>query len=619
MIDWLLPTRITDEPEQRFRAELVLGFGAFELLSAGLFSASELARGSNALGWVYLAGVAMIIATLVWLSRGAEPSRAGRVLLVVMFALVTFTNLATGGRSLGANIAMPTLLLFAVLLSSPRAGFIWTVLVVAELLVVAGLRRSDYSFPITPNPAWVASAIDRVPLVFGLASALIATIIQRALRRFRLALEQTRATEAITRSDALASAARFTDFAEIAADGFWETDAELRLCYVSPSFATAMGLEPSQMIGLTPEQAYRLRFPDAPALTSYMAPLREHRAYDNQLLHTRDRMGRNRVLLSQARPVQDSTGAFAGFRGVVQDITGNREAEASLVAAERRLRLITDNVPALISYIDSEKIFRFNNLAYATWLRRPMSEITGHRLSEIYSPDTFQIIEPNIDRALAGEQVSFEMDVPVPDVRHVSVTYVPESDESGKVLGVFGLIHDISELKRIELELRDIARTDSLTGLANRLQFNERLVEAIARSERSAGQMALMFLDLDHFKSVNDSLGHKAGDLLLREYAARLTRNVRITDTVARLAGDEFVIILESLHSIDEAQIVAQKIIASMGEPVDLGGTPRVVSTSIGIAMRIAGDTDGEGLLRRADEALYRAKAAGRGGFHISR
>ena len=571
LLDTLLPRRSVGGPAQRFSAELVYGFGAFELLATGAFCLTELAWGTAMLGVIYAVTWVPILIILIWLRNGGDPARASTALMVVLFSLITVTNFSTGGQALGANIALPTVVLFAVLMSSPRVAMFWTALVVIEIIVVSQLRNSTLDFPIKPNPEWTASAIDRVPLFFSLASALIALITRRALQHFQVSLEEAR-------EEATATASRFTDFAELAADGFWETDADLRLIYVSPSFAQAIGLEIEQMIGRTPEQAYRLRFPDLPDLSAYAEPLGKQEAFSGQILQMFDHAGQKRLLLNQGLPRFNDAGVFEGYRGVVQDVTAQHNAEKALRFNEQRLRSITENIPAMISYIDSDGVFRFNNSAYEKWLRRPLADITGHHVSDLYDAETYQLIEPYIKRSLHGEQVTFDLDPSGSRKRYVRVTYVPEVNVDGKVLGIYGLIHDISELKRIEQQLRILAEYDSLTGLPNRNRFKDRLSEAISRSERNDDTLAVLFLDIDHFKSINDSLGHQAGDAVLKEFARRLTQCIRKTDKLTRLAGDEFVIVLEGMHDPGETSVVAQKIIAAMTLPLDVIGHSRVIS-----------------------------------------
>jgi diguanylate cyclase (GGDEF)-like protein len=199
--------------------------------------------------------------------------------------------------------------------------------------------------------------------------------------------------------------------------------------------------------------------------------------------------------------------------------------------------------------------------------------------------------------------------------RHVQASYIPDIRADGTIHGVFALSADVTELKAAELELRQLVRIDSLTGLPNRRYFDEKLNKAMARNRRTGSTMALMFLDVDHFKSINDSLGHGAGDSVLCEFANRIRSVVRISDSAARLAGDEFVIILEDLTSAAEAQAVAKKLLNAIRKPMHVAGIEIVVTTSIGVAVHSAQEMSPAAFIEAADQALYRAKAAGRDTF----
>jgi len=175
-------------------------------------------------------------------------------------------------------------------------------------------------------------------------------------------------------------------------------------------------------------------------------------------------------------------------------------------------------------------------------------------------------------------------------------------------------------LEASEARLDQLSRVDALTGLANRRQFNDTLPEAMARARRRGTMMALLYLDLDKFKAINDTLGHAAGDTVLKEFGRRLSSCVRETDMVARLGGDEFVLIIEGVASVADVERVANKILGEMAWPFEMGeGEERVVATSIGIATYLddPGLSD-EQLLGRADAALYEAKAGGRGTYRIA-
>jgi diguanylate cyclase (GGDEF)-like protein len=177
--------------------------------------------------------------------------------------------------------------------------------------------------------------------------------------------------------------------------------------------------------------------------------------------------------------------------------------------------------------------------------------------------------------------------------------------------GVVRTITDVSERKRKELQIAHMARHDALTNLANRTLLNERIEQALARLRRQHEGFALFYLDLDRFKIVNDTRGHSAGDALLRAVADRLSACVRETDTVARLGGDEFAILQAATDREEDAEILAQRILAAVGAPYDLDGACAVIGISIGIAMAPSDGVELEALLKTADIALYRAKLDG--------
>jgi diguanylate cyclase (GGDEF)-like protein len=179
------------------------------------------------------------------------------------------------------------------------------------------------------------------------------------------------------------------------------------------------------------------------------------------------------------------------------------------------------------------------------------------------------------------------------------------------------LMREVGERTRAEAKLSHLALYDTLTGLPNRALFLDRLNHALTRSDRSHRGMGVMFLDLDNFKTVNDTLGHDFGDDLLKLVAARLRTAIRAGDTVARFGGDEFTILLESLNDRADAVTVAQRIVEIIREPAELGTTEFVPSFSIGIAFGVSGRDQSDVLLRHADLAMYRAKTSGKGCFEV--
>ena len=224
--------------------------------------------------------------------------------------------------------------------------------------------------------------------------------------------------------------------------------------------------------------------------------------------------------------------------------------------------------------------------------------------------------KPMMDEALNGKTSVTELTSTALGIeRHLAVTYVPDLDDQGIAQGFYTLTSDVSGIRRAEQNMAALARHDALTKLPNRYQLEEKLDNAVRRSKRTGAPIAVMFLDIDHFKSINDSLGHAAGDEVLKLFGQRLQGAVRETDTVGRLAGDEFLIILEGIHAVSEAEAVASKILASIGAEMIILEHPLLVSTSIGIAFAIDGNLTPNELIAQADKALYQAKADGRGRF----
>ncbi|MDE2586024.1 MAG: cache domain-containing protein, partial [Betaproteobacteria bacterium] len=190
-------------------------------------------------------------------------------------------------------------------------------------------------------------------------------------------------------------------------------------------------------------------------------------------------------------------------------------------------------------------------------------------------------------------------------------------DEAGQVSHYIAAFSDITERKAVEAKVRHMAEYDALTNLPNRVLLNDRIGQAIAIDNRTGGRLGLLFLDLDRFKNINDSLGHAVGDQVLCQVSERLCACIRSSDTVSRLGGDEFVILLPELEAPDQAASVAKKLIAAIAEPIAVGNYELSVTPSIGIALFPEDGSDGETLLKNADAAMYHAKELGRNRYQF--
>lgn len=202
------------------------------------------------------------------------------------------------------------------------------------------------------------------------------------------------------------------------------------------------------------------------------------------------------------------------------------------------------------------------------------------------------------------------------DVRHVLESVFALRDDEGRVTHFMHFLQDVGALKIAE-RLNSLAFYDSLTGLPNRNLLRERLSRAVASAQRNCRGFALLYIDVDRFKDVNDALGHDAGDELLRQIAARLQKSLRRTDTVARLGGDEFVVILDESAESGTAESTATKLLAECSGWYELHASRRRVTLSIGIGRYPRDGPGADALLRSADQAMYRAKSSGRNGYRL--
>lgn len=287
--------------------------------------------------------------------------------------------------------------------------------------------------------------------------------------------------------------------------------------------------------------------------------------------------------------------------------------------ANRRIRTVTDGLPALVAYIDRDHRYRFANERYRTFYQLDPEALVGRPMAEVIGQDAHDAFAVRIAAVLRGEPQQFQQHgVAGKSGVHFSIDFVPDVEADGSIPGFFVMVTDITALKIAEHKLEALALFDSLTGLANRHQFSERLAASLAAASMPRAPVGLMFLDVDRFKSINDSLGHAAGDEVLREFARRLQAVARPTDCVARLAGDEFVILLDGVGEPEALGAIARKILAAVAVDFSVDGQLLRVSTSIGAAWAMPGAMSPSALLAAADEALYQAKGAGRATFVVN-
>ena len=304
---------------------------------------------------------------------------------------------------------------------------------------------------------------------------------------------------------------------------------------------------------------------------------------------------------------------------VISDITALKQAEENLKKTSSELDTIFENAMVGIALIKDRNLLRVNH-KFEELFACDREEIAGQSTRCLYPSDEAfnQLREQAYGVLEQGENFEGQVEL----VRQNGETFwcalsTKAIDPAHPQDGTIWLFEDVTTQRENEQRLRKLANFDSLTGLPNRTVFNDRLEHALHKAQRNSGTLAVFFLDLDHFKTINDSLGHKAGDLLLCEVANRLKSCVREGDTVARLGGDEFTVILEDVRSAKYVGKVAEKILATVSQTYLLDSTEVNISPSIGISLYPSDGRDVDLLLRNADAAMYHAKKHGRNNFQF--
>ncbi|MBW7901917.1 MAG: PAS-domain containing protein [Rhodocyclaceae bacterium] len=339
--------------------------------------------------------------------------------------------------------------------------------------------------------------------------------------------------------------------------------------------------------------------------------------------HRFERAARDgRTLLVDGYPFRFG-GRISGFVTTYTDITEQKRSAEQIAHQHQVLKTIIDNFPGGISLFDGSLRLVASNAPFQTLLDFP--DALMQRETVCFE----DLVRFNIARGEYGpgdpqEQIAVFM----ARARDPQLHKMERTRPNGRTLEIIGapipdggfvtIYIDVTERKRSEEQVRNMALQDALTRLPNRLNLNEQIERALAPRAGHAETFALLFLDLDGFKGVNDSLGHDAGDALLTQVAGRLRETVRETDTVARLGGDEFVVLLRDADGDETAPRIAEAIIARLAEPFALDATTARIGTSIGIAVHPRHGAHREALLKAADEAMYRAKAAGRGTWRMA-
>ena len=411
---------------------------------------------------------------------------------------------------------------------------------------------------------------------------------------------------------------RFRDFTYSLADWFWEMDTAGRFRYVAGNIEGVLGYPARDLVGKT--------FADLATGEDSMLSVRtfEHsfaarRAVRDLELWCVRRDGTLACLRTNGVPVFNAHAQFTGYRGVFEDVTDRRRADE----AQRLAARVFENSTEAIIISDADAKIVSVNASFTRITGFAIEEVRGQYPSYLRSDYDDSVVYDSIwnglrfngqwqgeawDRKKSGEAF--------PGLLSISAV----RDSRGGITNFVAVFSDISSMKQAQDELYRLAHYDALTNLPNRVLLDARLAHAIERAKRSRRRAAVLLLDLDGFKTVNDSLGHWAGDELLKVISKRLSDAVREEDTVARLGGDEFAIVLEHLRKGEDAMVVARKLLEAVSQPIKLQEDhTALVATSIGIALYPDDGADASTLLRNADSAMYESKAIGPGNYSFYR
>jgi diguanylate cyclase (GGDEF)-like protein/PAS domain S-box-containing protein len=473
-----------------------------------------------------------------------------------------------------------------------RAALVATSVLAPGLLMVHGLREGEGDV--------VAIAV---------AAALIVVLVVARVGRLMVDVRVLRAAEARIR----ASETALKEAQHLAQLGSWSWDLTSGEVTWSQELYRILGLPPEEQ-NASFDMFQRLLHPDDRQRVLELLDRARTATTGFECEHRMVRPdGTVRVLLARGEVHADGAGRPATMVGTAQDVTDRTRAQQ---AAQRLAAIVQSSSDAIYSVAADGTVTSWNAAAERL-LGRPAAEMLGHPITSVWPPEQLEVNRSMLQRAFADEVIT---DVETVRLHRdgtrvpVTVSWSPIKDDAGAITGVSVIARDITQRKQLEEQLIRQALHDPLTGLANRALFADRLEHALARDRRPGATVAILVIDLDGFKDINDSLGHDAGDDLLMIAGMRLQGHARPGDTVARLGGDEFGVLLEDIAPA-EAVRSAAALLEGLATPIVLRDRDLTPTASIGIA--IAAGEDAETLLRNADTAMYAAKRQGKGRYAL--
>ena len=487
----------------------------------------------------------------------------------------------------------------------------------SEAALRAGLRAA-WSTPIKAAAGHVLGALGVYRAAVGLPTAAESQLMSRAAQLAGIAIERHIAEEALRGSEA-----KFRGLFESIAEGVYQSGRDGRLLSVNPAFVKMLGYSSAEQLYALPSAAALYWNPADRAEFARRVDAAGEIRDAEFLMRTRD--GQQLVVLDNARAVRDSGGRITGYDGTIANITERKRAEQAIFAEKERAQVTLQSIGDAVISTDAEGRIEYINPVAEGLTAWTLAEARGQPIGAVLrlvNELTRESIENSLTGALGRSEHGGSADHAVLITRAGNEVAIQESaapicDRAGQVIGAVVVFHDVTRERRLKRALSWQASHDALTGLINRREFDNRLHAALLSAQRGEGSYALLYIDLDQFKLVNDTCGHPAGDRLLRDVTGLLQIRVRSSDTIARLGGDEFGILLEGC-TLEQATRIAEGVRQAIRDFRFVWGASTLsVGASIGIVPMSADTQNVANVMSAADIACYAAKDAGRNRIHV--
>jgi diguanylate cyclase (GGDEF)-like protein/PAS domain S-box-containing protein len=481
----------------------------------------------------------------------------------------------------------------------------------------AGLRAA-WSTPIKAAAGHVLGSLGVYRGTVGLPAPAETQIMARAAQLAGIAIERHLAEQALRSSEA-----KFRGLFETIAEGVYQSSREGRLLSLNPAFVKMLGYTSAEELYALPS-AEALYWNPADRAEFARRVEVEGEIRDAEFLMRR-RDGQQLVVLENARAVRDASGYITGYEGTIANITERKRAEQAIFAEKERAQVTLQSIGDAVISTDAEGRIEYINPVAESLTAWTLAEARGQPIAAVLrlvNELTREPIENSLTGALGRSEHGGPADHAVLITRAGNEVAIQESaapicDRAGRVIGAVVVFHDVTRERRLKRALSWQASHDALTGLINRREFDNRLHGALLSAQRGEGSYALLYIDLDQFKLVNDTCGHPAGDRLLRDVTGLLQTRVRASDTIARLGGDEFGVLLEGC-TLEQATRIAEGVRQAIRDFRFVWGASTLsVGASIGIVPISAGTENVANVMSAADIACYAAKDAGRNRIHV--